>query len=856
MRIFSTSILLLLSALPVFSAYVSVEQAQKAGVSFLNNISENTLKSSTIFTLTLRNDLLSDGIKNKSTSTNPEPFYLFDINGGNGFLLMSADDVARPVLGYSLNSSFNNLSVADAFYEMLQQFESEIAYATQNNISDSKNRALWESLQMENIMHTKSVSALNDVAPLISTQWSQSPYYNAQCPKNSNDQQAITGCVATAMAQVMNYHKFPQRGQGFNDYSPALFPLQSLIFGNYTYNWSQMPAKLNGSSTQTQINAVAQLMYHCGVAVKMHYGISASGATMPAMANGLKNYFSYCENLQIKSMSSIGIDAWKDTLFAEINAGRPVLYAGFGASSGHAFILDGYMGDLFHINWGWGGINDGYFALTALNPSAYPSGFNYYQQGIIGVKPDNYYNEQKIELSQPIGLSSDTLYTSSPYNIYVSLKNSDTLNFTGDVAFFFFDNDTVELTEQQTKWNILIAAGDSTTTPINFSEWGMYLPEGKYLLGIFYRTIKNNWLPASDRIYENFREVIVLSSDSISSFTLVDSINVNPKLPIENDSLSVSLNIKNRGTKIFNGTIKAKLLNSWGNIIGIIDTLPIVNVAPDSTLNIVLKADALPYNPMRYTLSLYECPQLSTNEYLIHRGSFNNPVSIDIQPVPPKGDVFEPNNSLGSAVNIPVNMATNFFYYHNDSLSIHIDSDKDMFKMGMPSGSFRYNVWISAEELNKTDKEGSNQNERETGILSLRWFDGSTWSEPTNGNSVSTIPMEAGDSIWFEVFPFFAGLTTNYSLSIYVSRSIITENSNEKNNHAAVYPVPASDMLTIKYPDNCRKCEIFDLNGLRIKIIDPGEEIISVSSLKNGLYFIHFAIDNDIEIRKTFSIMR
>jgi hypothetical protein len=854
-RLFTTIVSLLIIIL-AHPAEVTVEQAQKAGITFLNSITKSNFKSSTVFVLTLRNDLITNGIKNKSTNTNPEHFYLFDINDGNGFLLMSADDVARPVLGYSLKKPFNNQSVADAFYEMLQQYENEMAFASKNNFSDAKNKALWESLLMENNVQTKSATALSDVAPLLTTQWSQSPYYNAQCPKNSNDQRAITGCVATAMAQVMNYHEFPRRGQGFHDYSPASFPLQSLIFGNYTYNWSQMPSKLNGSSTQTQINAVALLMHHCGVAVNMHYGIGASGATMSAMANGLKKYFSYNEKLRIKSMLSVGPEAWKDTLFAEINAGRPVLYAGFGASSGHAFILDGYMGDLFHINWGWGGTNDGYFALTALNPSAYPSGFNYYQQGILGVEPDSYYKEHKLVLSQPIGLSSDTLYTSSPYNVYAWLKNSDSVNFTGDVAFFFFDNDTAALTEQQIKWNISIAAGDSTIAPINFSEWGMYLPEGKYLLGIFYRTLKNNWLPAAGEMYGNFREVVVLSSDSISSFTLVDSIAVNPQLPIENDSLLLKFKIKNRSTKTFNGTIKAKLLNSWGNILSIIDSLPVVNIATDSTFSIELKADTLPFKPMRYSLSIYECPQHSTNEYLIHRGIFTNPVPIDIQPIPPKGDAFEPNDNIGSAVNIPVNITANFNYYFNDSLSIHLDTDLDWFKIGMPSGPYKYSVWISAEELNKTDKEGSNQNDRENGILSLRWFDGSTWSEPMNGNSGSSIPMEAGDTIWFEVFPFFTGLTTNYSLAVYVSRSIITENSIEKNQQVAVYPVPASDILTIKYPDNCTKCEIFDAKGVRIKVIDPGEEIISVSSLKNGLYFIRFAIDNDIEIRKTFVIMR
>ena len=232
------------------------------------------------------------------------------------------------------------------------------------------------------------------VPAMLTTRWNQSPYYNNLCPPNTP-----AGCSAIAMAQVMKYWNYPPVGVGSHSYAGS-FRTESANFGSTHYDWAHMPNSLSGGSSSVQVNAVATLCYHVGVSVEMEYGYDGSaapligGANTYCVQNALKNYFDYRPTLQGVSKSNYTDASWVQLLKDEIDAGRPVPYAGFDNTAGHAFVFHGYnASSQFCINWGWGGYYDGYFTMGALNPAGGGTGtngsntFNIGNQAVIGVQP-------------------------------------------------------------------------------------------------------------------------------------------------------------------------------------------------------------------------------------------------------------------------------------------------------------------------------------------------------------------------------------------------------------------------------------------------------------------------------------
>ena len=325
-----------------------------------------------------------------STEAGFQEFYIFTREAADGFVIVSADNSVQPILGYSTDSRFITPLPAHVF-SFLQRYEQEITYCREHSIpATNEIEQQWNSL----IEGTYAPQLTTAVAPLLTTTWDQSPYYNNLCP-DSSGVHAVTGCVATATAQIMKFWNWPATGNGSHSYYDDNFGYQSANFGATTYNWNQMPNALNASSSATQVNAVATLMYHIGVAVEMGYGIDASSAMMNSYGysgyacaeNALKNYFRYKNTLHSVYKDEVTNSYWINTLTNELDAGRPLLERGGGDAGGHAFVCDGYDNNgLFHINWGWGSYQDGYFAQNALNPGNYT--FNDGTAVIVGIEPN------------------------------------------------------------------------------------------------------------------------------------------------------------------------------------------------------------------------------------------------------------------------------------------------------------------------------------------------------------------------------------------------------------------------------------------------------------------------------------
>ncbi len=388
-----------------YAKHIDVETAKTIAKTFWehNVLKGNNYKSGTSFY----------DITSQTEFTN---IYILNTNGG--FVIVSADDAAKPILGYSQQGEFSTENIPRNAKSWLRGYCNEIQYAIDNNIeAGEETREAWNNLRNGIGLTPKSTRA---VSQMLTTTWNQRPYYNNLCPYDEeNDGRAVTGCVATAMAQIMKYWNWPVSGTGSHSYTYDEHPeygTMSANFGNTTYDWDNMPNALSSESSSTEINAVATLMYHCGVAVEMMYSAVGSGAYSISYdgyydycsENAFRNYFGYKSSLYglYRSYRYIGNNGdtlsnymysyseWVSMLKDELNAARPILYTGAGADGGHAFVFDGYdNNDLFHINWGWGSWEDGYFSIDALEPAAGGVGggsyqFNIDQTALFGVEPD------------------------------------------------------------------------------------------------------------------------------------------------------------------------------------------------------------------------------------------------------------------------------------------------------------------------------------------------------------------------------------------------------------------------------------------------------------------------------------
>lgn len=315
--------------------------------------------------------------------------YVFNFD--NGFVLVSADDVARPILAFSDEESVTPDLMPDGFAYYLRFYARQIAYAQQNNLEPELEVASeWMHVSRDGFENDNR-STRGDVSPLLTTNWNQDSPYNAYCPTGGGGPggHAYAGCVATAMSMVMKYWNWPTQGNGEHSYTPDGYPMQTVNFGATTYNWASMPNSCNSSNYQ----AVATLMYHCGVSVDMMYGGGSSGAYSQDVPPAIANYFRYTDQADRKDRDLYSKYDWEEMLIASLEEGFPLYYSGSDTDGGHAFACCGYRESdrKFYFNWGWSGSLNNYYAIDALN-TGWNGSFNLNQAAIFDFVPDYVYD--------------------------------------------------------------------------------------------------------------------------------------------------------------------------------------------------------------------------------------------------------------------------------------------------------------------------------------------------------------------------------------------------------------------------------------------------------------------------------
>lgn len=373
-----------------------------------------------------------------------QSYYVFPNANSKGFTIVSGDDRLPEIVGYSSQGSYDENNLPEGFISFMKAYQNLYNKVNLGDAEALKNLAEIKAWRNKKNASAASTSA---VAPLLGNiEWDQTSPYNNMCPKYDSVHVAATGCVATAMAQVMAYYKYPKQLKAdipgyVNRWNGIPMEIPTITQEEGIYDWDNMLPKYNkeANATQQQKDAVAKLMYHCGAAVRMSYG-PESGAAVSS--SKLAKYFGYDADLMMDlSRSSFTLDKWMQIIDTELAAGRPVLYGGQSSENGHQFICDGKdENGLYHINWGWSGNQNAYFDLSILNPEkggtgsgSAADGFNRYCTMTIGIAPDNGVVDAPLAQIPSISVLYDADYVVITKGTRKS--KSDKFEFTQQVTF-------------------------------------------------------------------------------------------------------------------------------------------------------------------------------------------------------------------------------------------------------------------------------------------------------------------------------------------------------------------------------------------------------------------------------------
>ena len=505
----------------------------------------------------------------KSVAGDTSFVYVFNRGTSDGYVVVSAEDRTVPVLGYADRGTFDPTHIPENMKGWLQEYANQIRQIIRSNIKASTTAAA------DTARYTTAVEAL-----LGDISWDQGEPYNNLAPKE-NGITCDAGCVATAMAQIMRYHQWPAKGIGSHSYAWNDTILSS-DFSSHSYDWANMTPIYGWNSTEKEKNAVATLMYDCGVSLNMKYGTSGSGAFAFLITDALPRYFGYNSTIERRHRFFYSSQEWDGIIKAELDAKRPVLYEGQSAIiGGHAFVCDGYdRQGYFHFNWGWGGSANGYFLTSVLWPGEHNlgnAGFNFsIQQNIlIGIEtPKENPNPQEstyhIRTYMPFQLIPSTSEFSRNSPIPLSIPegmfyNEGSKIFIGDFGFGIYNEKGQRIRTVTAIKKDTLGTHDGINEATSFDLSLADMANGSYEMWPMCKPIGGDW----DRLnyYQSAPPVVCFNvTDSLISATfgkspwklMVSSMNTSSLYINRKASLTVTL--KNLGEE-YSGDINIYLLD-------------------------------------------------------------------------------------------------------------------------------------------------------------------------------------------------------------------------------------------------------------------------------------------------------
>lgn len=757
--------------------------------------------------------------------------YVFDTS--NGYMIVSANDVARPLLGYSDRGAIDKGNMAPGMKYWLDFYAAQIEGAVRSGAST--------------VQSTSTIATHQAISPLVKTTWNQSTPYNNKCPEFSGTH-SYTGCVATAMAQAMYFYQWPAKAQGGTVSYTSQYPSSEdpeyetnveLNFDNVTFDWNDMLLNYVAASgstpanyTSAQADAVAELMYACGVAVRMDYSTEESGASSVSLAPALYKYFNYAPTVVMPQRGFYTDADWDALVYNELANGNPVLYGGQSIDGGHQFICDGYQDGYYHFNWGWSGESDGYYLLSALDPESQgaggsTSGFNFDQVICIGLQTSGTTPAYLIYCSGNFmtqGLLNNE-EEEGTYTQTVSLGSSITIESSG-----YFGNFGCKLAEG--KFGVLLTAEDGSTTTAYGSTTTIDVVENSTVQS-YNITLPSDlasgtyemtpiFLPEGESDYINIicppagiqsLTVTVSGSQATIDVGTAPSVNVTQaafKSEVYDGSyFSLDFTVQNQGTTDYYGTWSAVLVQD-GEEEALTEQLVPVSVEAGATQQ---------FNMVAMFTSVTEQSLAGEYQVVFVESTTNN--------------VIEPQNEL----TVNVNSASE----SEAQISVTLALDEDSQNIDASAVKFKGTVECTSGYF--------------SGQLTLAIFgNGSETSIYTSYTDF--LFVGAGESTTFTLTAdlssvavagnrYEAGMYNGQnSVSPYVSFSVtsaINDVQAASQPEFKVYPVPARDVVTVEAPAMIEQLDIFAISGqevVKLNAVNSNSATVNVSNLAAGHYFI------------------
>lgn len=418
--------------------------------------------------------------------------YIFSIQP-SGFVIVSADDICYPIIGYSLEQVVKPSKFPPAFKAWMAGISEQLLFAKNNNIKPTKRiQEIWANYLNYNHEDKYYLIPKSGIEPLLQSKWGQTYEYNKLCPVDTTTPSghAPAGCVAVAMAQVMFYFRYPETGIGEHSYYDNNYGTISANFGETTYQWDEM---VNAIFKQSN-SAVAELIFHAGVSIETNYGSGGSSSLTSKTEDALKDFFNYHDDLEYRAWYDFQ-DSFKDSVIANLDRNLPMIYRGGGLTSSHSFVCDGYQDtSYFHFNWGWNGGYNGYYFVDNLNPGGYDFTFN--QAAVMNIFPKENY---------PVFCSGlDTLKTTrgtftdgSGPNNYNSNTNCSWLILPDDPDIEHIQLWFTSFNTEENNDIVSVYEGNTTNDPLIATFSGENLPpritiDGQKVLVVFETDVETN----------------------------------------------------------------------------------------------------------------------------------------------------------------------------------------------------------------------------------------------------------------------------------------------------------------------------------------------------------------------------
>ncbi len=759
----------------------------------------------------------------KNGSTQPL-YYVF--NRGTGFVIVSADDRATEILGYSDAGPFNIDSLPDNFRSWLSVYATELEGLSSIPEQTGVIKTAGES---------KTRATGRSQSPLLGNiLWDQGDPYNLLCPTLENGEKTVVGCVATAMAQIMRYHQWPQKGTGLTPSyttSSNQLKIESVNLANTTYDWDNMLPVYNESSTFEEKMAVATLMYHCGISVEMDYG-TESGAFSSDVPNALKTYFGYNENMNLLFRDYYTKEEWESIIKTELDEKRPIYCSGSSVDGGHAFVCDGYDANgLFHINWGWNGLSNGYFILSNLSPSVQGTGgssggYNMNQAIVVGIQPQTMPDDgsYQICMDHEMSVPDAQISRSEIFQVTVeNLWNAGIKSFEGNVGPALYDDSGEMVCALNLQFKNIVSYGGWSSLSFTGNKIPSWVQDGTYRLYLVYQAggLSDYHIIRTPVGIPNCMQVTVSGNEvtfgEVSGFDVdlqLDSFEVIGNL-YQNRDAKFRFTVTNNGVEyvscmvVYLRSVTDDETIQWGNFNPVViangetQTFEVseqITVEPGEYELYLLYDKENSYNNIRYLyilggklVTVLETPEAGVPDLQVL-----NPIS------------FEDNNNVNCTdMNMTVDIINRGAYFSDDIVAFIFPGTG-----GQSLGYFGYQpLSIDTNETSQITLSGGVGLENGTYILALYyWYDNS----------------------WVQFAPY------EDSELIFVS-DISTALDAPEVEGMTVYPNPARDYMYVRTPDKALDICVYDLSGRQLLRIQPeteGDIQVPVADLQAGTYML------------------